>query len=102
MDALFMPLANALGASVDQIKVIYRALCHIHNVELTFSSTTANIMSTHCIPSWTSLCASTILEAGVASSIQYNRGHYILLPRSTVVFRVLSIAGKYSGHVYCC
>ena len=36
MDALFLPLANALGASVDQIKVIYQALCHIHNVELTF------------------------------------------------------------------
>ena len=36
MDALFLPLANALGASVDQIKVIYHALCRIHNVELTF------------------------------------------------------------------
>ena len=36
MDALFLPLANALGASVDQIKVLYRGHHCIHNVELTF------------------------------------------------------------------
>jgi lysophospholipid acyltransferase len=36
MDAVFLPLADALGASVDQIKVKYQALYQIHIVELTF------------------------------------------------------------------
>ena len=102
MDALFLPLANALGASVDQIKVIYQALCQIHSVGLTFLQPQVNIMSTHCIPSWTSLCESTVLDASAASSVQYHRGHCILLPHSPVVLCILSVAGKHSGHVYCC
>ena len=35
--------------------------------------------STHCIPSWTSLCVHSILETSTASSIQYHVGHCILL-----------------------
>lgn len=66
-----------------------------------FSSTTANIMSTHCIPAWTSFCASTILEAGAAPSIQCHRGYCFLLPRTPAVLCILSIAGKHSGHVCC-
>jgi hypothetical protein len=96
MDALFLPLANALGASVDQIKVTYMNLRDIHYMALTFFNARkkiANIMSTHCIPSWTSLCASAILKTGAASSIQYHRGNRFLLPRSPIVYCLFPIAG---------
>ena len=36
MDALFLPLANALDATGDQIKVTYQVLWLIHTVKLTF------------------------------------------------------------------
>ena len=59
-------------------------------------------MSTYCIPSWSSLCASTNLEADAAPSIQHLRDHCILLPHFPVVLCILSVLGNHSGNVYRC
>ena len=75
---LFVPLANALDATVDQGNLSST----LPEIELILW-TTATIMFTHCIPSWSSLRASTILEAGAAPSIQHHRGNCIVTSNPT-------------------
>jgi hypothetical protein len=49
MDALFVPLAAAVGASVDQIKVsnTVKAIANCSDQPVT-----AHFMPTHCVPAW--------------------------------------------------
>ena len=101
MDALFQPLASAVGASVDQIKVSFQAAFCINNREeyLLTCWPTAHIMSTNCIPTGQSVRPDTFDKPKTASLVQHFRRHSVLLPCSTDIFCVLPTTRQYHGHV---
>jgi len=107
MDALFLPLADAVGASVDQIKV-----CPAHRSNLRVSwltmwtrhsfSLPAYIMSVDRLPSWKPLRPNSIHPTGSASSVQHLRRHSVFLPDFEDLFRVLPTPGQYFGDLLHC
>jgi len=100
MDALFLPLADAVGASVDQIKV-----CPAHRSVSWLTmwiALPAYIMSVDRLPSWKPLCPNSIHPTGAASSIQHLRRDSVFLPYFEDLFRVLPTPGQYFGDLFHC
>ena len=102
MDALFLPLADAVGASVDQIKVCpaHRSVFLISWLTWDSFSLPAYIMSLDRLPPWKPLCPSAIHPAGSASSFQHFRRGSIFLPYFEDLFRVLPTLGQYFGDLF--
>jgi hypothetical protein len=79
MDALFVPLASLVGASVDQVKVrrVYYLLTS--RIEIHMPSVAHNV-SFNCLPSRKSLHSPPILTTGSETSIQHiHRTHLLYL-----------------------
>jgi hypothetical protein len=99
MDALFVPLASAVGASVDQIKVISArspTMC-----ELTIPCI-AHIMSTNSIPPRERLYSHTIISAQSKAFVQFARLRVFFHTRAEPAVGAGPVVREYSWNILHC
>jgi hypothetical protein len=92
MDALFIPVAQAVGASLDQIKVPILSLQLPAKLTVTYPLT-AHIMPTNRLSAGQPIHPRTILHAGVQASFQHICDPFFLLAHSETRGRILAVVG---------
>ena len=87
MDALFLPLAELVGASVDQIKVL---IFDWEGALIPNPLRTAHFMSFNCIPTREPLCSHTLHTTCTEAFVQHHCRAIFLLASVEVIFWLLS------------
>jgi hypothetical protein len=100
MDAIFIPIASMVGASLEQVKVYQNASAPELDLQSIFFS--AHIMSSNIIPSRQSIHSHTIFSTRPETYIQPDGD--ISLPSSSPehVLGIVAAAWECDGHLYNC